>query len=255
MCLLAFYWKSHPKYKLIFVSNRDEFYERQTAKAHFWEDAPNILAGRDLEAGGTWMGISKNGQFTALTNYRDPKNILQNVPSRGDLTTNFLKGRQSPAVYLNDLASSGITYNGYNLLVGDVQEDFYYFSNYENEVRKLEPGFYGLSNHLLETPWFKVESLKKGLANLIQREQFSPENIFNILQDPIPAPDDKVQQTGMTLEMEKMLSAKFIKSENYGTRASYVVLIGYDNQVTFSEQVYVPYSSEIEKQKIEFQIS
>lgn len=254
MCLLAFYWKSHSKYKLIFVSNRDEFYERQTAKAHFWEDTSHIVAGRDLEAGGTWMGISKNGRFTALTNYRDPKNILQNVPSRGDLTANFLKSQENPQAYLEKLIATGQAYNGYNLLVGDT-EDLYYFSNYENKVRNLEAGFYGLSNHLLETPWFKVKSLKEGLAGLIEKEQLIPENIFEILQDPTPASDEQVQQTGMSFEMEKMLSAKFITSPKYGTRASYVVLIDYDNQVTFSEQVYIPHSERVEKQEIKFKIS
>jgi uncharacterized protein with NRDE domain len=156
MCLILFAYRTHPMYPLIVAANRDEFLKRRTAPAQYWEDAPHILAGRDLEKMGTWMGISTIGQFAALTNYRDPNEKTEGNRSRGELVADFLKINANPGSYMEKLTEKREMYPGFNLLAGNVDELFYY-SNIENKVYKLEPGIYGISNHLLNTSWPKVE--------------------------------------------------------------------------------------------------
>lgn len=238
MCLLAFAWKKHPRYKLILASNRDEFYKRRSASAAFWEDAPAVLAGKDLEAGGTWMGLNKElKQWTALTNFRDPQNIRPDAPSRGQLTSQYLLHNYSPHQYLEGVFPVIDQYNGFNLLVGNT-ETMMYVSNYENRLRVLAPGLYGLSNHLLDTPWYKVTALKQKLAQALTSENIDVASLFDILHDPMPASDAEVQQTGLKFELEKMLSAPFIISPDYGTCCSSVLLIDNDNQAIFAERWY-----------------
>ena len=237
MCLIAFNWNNHPTYKLILIANRDEFYHRKTRSVHFWEDNPNILAGKDLEAGGTWMGVSKKGKFTALTNYRDIANLKTEAPSRGMLTMDYLNNGQHPKDYLAEKAPDAKAYNGFNLLTG-TSDELFYFSNYENKIRKLESGLYGLSNHLLNTPWYKVEKVKQKLSESIQKNSIDVQILLNLLNDPEKPEDSLVQQTGLPMDKEKMLSSMFIESPDYGTRCSSVLLIDYNNHVSFTEKIY-----------------
>ncbi|MBX9974356.1 NRDE family protein [Cytobacillus firmus] len=236
MCLILFAYKVHPVYKLIVAANRDEFYKRPTAPAHFWEDHPAILAGRDLSKMGTWMGVTKNGQFAALTNYRNPNEVTDGKRSRGDLVADFLKGSASPADFMEIASEHRSCYPGYNLLAGNLEELFYY-SNVEDRIEQLEPGVYGVSNHVLNTGWPKVEKGKEGLSKLIDHASGNfTEDLFTLLQNADPAPDDMLPKTGVSLEWERILSPLFIKSEGYGTRSSTVMLMSED-EIFYKERV------------------
>ena len=237
MCLIFISLQQHPTYKLIVAGNRDEFYNRPTVPAQYWKDHPNILAGRDLEAGGTWMGMTATGKLAMLTNYRDPQHIDPKAPSRGDLVSDYLKGNDLPGKYLEKLANNGKRYNGYNLLVGDTDE-LWYYSNYAEGIRKLEPGFYGISNHLLETPWPKVVRGKQKLRPLLENPALKVDEIFNSLYDDAVAPTEQLPATGLTLDRERALSSMFIKSGNYGSRCSTIVLADRSGEVLFSERSY-----------------
>jgi len=237
MCLIFISFQHHPSYKLVVAGNRDEFYNRRTASADYWEDYPQILAGRDLEAGGTWMGMSTTGKISMLTNYRDPKNIDPAAPSRGQLVSDFLKLDITPEKYLKGVDGNGKKYNGFNLIVGDSNE-LWYYSNYKKGIERLAPGYYGISNHLLETPWPKVTRGKQKMENAIRREQIDIEEMFEILYDDHTAPDNQLPDTGLSLERERALSSMFIKTDNYGSRCSTVVLVDATDKVLFSERVY-----------------
>ena len=251
MCLILFAYQQHPDYKLILAANRDEFRERPTAKANFWEDEPQILAGRDLEQLGTWLGISKTGRFTAVTNFREAhENIIPNAPSRGDLTADFLKTNVTPATYLHGLHQDNRTFNGYNLLVGDV-DDLYHYSNREEHLNHLSSGVYGLSNHLLDTPWPKVKLGKQLLTEEIRKEQIEVDRLFELLKNTTQPPDAKLPETGVGLTMERVLGPMFIDTPKYGTYCSTVVLWGKDNQVDFYEKIYVDESVQHLKVQIE----
>lgn len=235
MCLLLVSYKTHPRYKYIIAANRDEFYKRPASPANFWDDEPNLLAGKDLQAGGTWLGITKEGRFSAITNYRDMKAVKDNAPSRGELVANFLKGSDSPSGFSKELLSSADLYNGYNLLFADKQS-FNYFSNQTKKLLMLSPGIYGLSNHLLDTPWPKVEKSKKSFKNILNRELVSTEDLFEILSDSSIPPDELLPDTGLGLEIERAVSPIFVKTPLYGTRSSTVVLLDYNGNVTFTEK-------------------
>lgn len=236
MCLLLIALKSHPTYKLVIAVNRDEYYDRPSAHASFWAESPELLAGKDLRAGGTWLGITRNGRIGAITNYRDPASIKKDAPSRGRLVSSFLLGQQSPVDYLNGLARKGDVYNGFNLIVG-VKEELYWYSNRGQVIRNLTPGIYGVSNHLLDTPWPKVSSGKSAMERLLSVEKDpTPEAFFNILSDRF-IPDDKaLPDTGVGLEWERLLSPIFITSPSYGTRSSTILFIDLNNHVTFAEK-------------------
>ena len=173
MCLINFHFQDHPIYRLIVAANRDEFYERPTAPAHFWEDKPHLLAGRDLSQRGTWLGISKNGRFAALTNYRDASEQKNNVRSRGEIVTDFLDSEVTAAEFLESLQQKRSEYAGFNVIVGTADELFYY-SNIQNEVKKISPGTHGLSNHFLDTPWPKVVKGKTGVRKLVEQNRSHP---------------------------------------------------------------------------------
>ncbi len=237
MCLIFFSLKQHPAYKLIIAANRDEFYNRKTAAADFWKDYPTILGGRDLEANGTWMSMTTSGKISMLTNYRDPKNINPNAPSRGHLVSDYLEQAIAPEDYLNRIEPKATAYNGFNLLVGN-PEEFWYLSNYKTEIDKITTGLHGLSNHLLETPWPKVERGKQKLELLFKTESITSQKLFEFLYDGERAADDQLPDTGIGLERERVLSSMFIKSPNYGSRCSTVILIDQENNVEFSERVY-----------------
>jgi uncharacterized protein with NRDE domain len=237
MCLIFISLQQHPNYKLIIAGNRDEFYNRKTEAANYWRDYPQILAGRDLEAGGTWLGITKSGKISMLTNYRDPSNINPAAPSRGQLVSDYLKSDITAESYMHEIEKDGKKYNGFNLILGN-PEELWYYSNYRDGVTKLIPGFYGISNHLLESPWPKVLMGKQKIAPTLRQDNIDPELLFEILYDDHVADDDKLPNTGLPLERERALSSMFIKTPNYGSRCSTVVLVDRANEMFFAERVY-----------------
>ena len=237
MCLILFAYNVHPSYRLILAANRDEFYERPSLPADFWEDQQNVLAGRDLKEGGTWLGINKEGKFAAVTNYRDPSAFKSNAPSRGKLVSRYLIGKQNAGGYLVDVSSQADKYNGFNLLIGDDNDLFVISSN--GEKQKLNPGIYGLSNHNLNTPWPKVSRGKRLLkSTLDQKGSELEETLFAVLADRHIPPDSKLPSTGVGLEWERILSSMFITSPDYGTRSSTIILIGKNRRVRFVEKVF-----------------
>lgn len=255
MCLIFCAYETHPVYRLIIAANRDEFYDRPTAPAAFWDDAPDLLAGRDLKEGGTWLGITGSGRIAALTNYRTPFSQKENAPSRGLIVSNFLRGRETPVEYLEKLARSADKYNDFSIILID-QSQICYFSNHGGQLQNLSPGTYGLSNHLLNTPWPKVERGRKAIEALLSKEEKpSPEAIFNILADR-SQPDDKLlPDTGIGLEWERILSPMFIESPVYGTRSSTVLLIDQEDNATFIERVYNSEPNSWKESKYEFKIN
>ncbi|MDX1617781.1 MAG: NRDE family protein [Balneolaceae bacterium] len=255
MCLITFTYKKHPRYTLIFAANRDEFYERPTRPAQFWEEYPDVLAGKDLKAGGTWMGINRNGEFAALTNYRDPEMQKENAPSRGHLVLDFLISSDDAEEYMESVDRISDQYPGFNILTGNSSRLLYY-SNKPNRILPVDPGLYGLSNHLLDTPWPKVEWAKRELSNLLQhRETIDEEQLFEILKIDIPADDEQLPDTGIPKELERAVSPIFIKTSQYGTRSSTVLLIDTDGHVTFEERRYKKGTTEVdESSRYEFDI-
>lgn len=237
MCLIFFSIQNHPTYQLIIASNRDEFYDRKTSAAEFWKENPQVLGGRDLEATGTWMGMTRSGKISLVTNFRDPKNINPKAPSRGHLVSDFLEKDISVEFYMKEVERNGKRYNGFNLLAGTVNE-LWYCSNYRPGVEKLKPGLYGLSNHLLDTPWPKVVRGKKKLGPILQNPKLDREELFEFLYDDHRAPDGQLPDTGIGLDREKALSAMFIKTTGYGSRCSTVVLVDKEMHVLFSERVF-----------------
>lgn len=234
MCLIALAWKVHPAFPLVVAANRDEWRERPTQPAHWWPDHPQLLAGRDLQAGGTWMGITKDGRFAAVTNFRDPSDKRSTARSRGGLVSEFLLGVQSPLDYLEQLAPHAREYNGFNLIVGDGRSLHYYGSR-ENAARAIEPGIHGLSNHLLDEPWPKVVHAREAMRRALD-ETAPAEPLFDLLSSPDVVPDGELPRTGVGLAWERRLSAALITGEDYGTRASSVLVVNADGDFEFEER-------------------
>jgi uncharacterized protein with NRDE domain len=254
MCLLLIAIKYHPNYKLVVAGNRDEFYHRPTAPAGFWDDAPDLLAGKDLVAGGTWLGVTRQGRIAAITNYRNPAVLKGNAPSRGKITQDFLLSNEGPYDYIQKLALTANTFNGFNLIVGQ-GDNFYWYSNVAQGLQHLSPGIYALSNHLLDTPWPKVVRARNALHQLLNKPNpLCAEDILSILMDPSIADDQELPDTGIGIEKERALSAIFIRSPGYGTRASYLLLIDFDNRVTFVERAFGEDPREPITHRFEFQI-
>ena len=238
MCLILLAWQVHPEYPLVVAANRDEFFGRNTAPAGSWPDNPSILAGRDLSAGGTWMGVTHDGRFAALTNHRDPSQVRTDAPSRGSLVSDFLMGVESPGIYSKRFAGSGgHAYNGFNLLVAD-RDELFWVSNVNGEVRRLPSGIYGLSNELLDTPWPKVEQSKSGLAKALQALP-DDQPLFQLLRDDTTYPDDMLPRTGIDSEWGKLLSAAFVRGPGYGTRSSTVLLMQRTGVTVLDEQTWL----------------
>lgn len=236
MCLIAFAYGVHPEYPLVVAANRDEFHARPTAQAAFWDEQPGILAGRDLECMGTWMGVTRSGRFAAVTNYRDPDDVRDNAESRGTLVSSFLEQSTGCDAFLDKIAAKADAYRGFNLLVSDGAEMFYY-TNRSGEPRRLTPGIYGLSNHLLDTPWPKVTKARTRLElALAPRPAIEP--LFALMADTALADDSDLPRTGVGAERERMLSAARIVSAAYGTRSSTVLLQGRDGNLHYAERSY-----------------
>lgn len=237
MCLILLAWRVHPDYPLVVAANRDEAFARPTAPASFWAESPDVLAGRDLQAGGTWLGITREGRFAALTNFRDPAADRPDAVSRGTLVSDFLRGAQSPPAYFAAIAPRSRSYNGFNLLAGD-GENLAWFSNVEGTPRQLEPGIYGICNHLLDTPWPKVQAAKSALAGAIA-ELPDDSGLFRLLRDDSVHPDDSLPRTGIGLEWERLLSAAFVRTPGYGTRNSTVLRVGNDGWTVLDEKTWL----------------
>jgi uncharacterized protein with NRDE domain len=232
-------WRQHPTYRLVVAANRDEYYARPTAPAAFWDEAPGVLAGRDLKAGGTWLGVSRDGRFAALTNFRRGDVVRRDAPSRGHLVSDYLRSRSKPDEYLEMLAPRAADYDGFNLLVGNLDQ-LYWFSNVGADARELEPGVYGIANRLLDTPWPKVVRGKAVFTELIREPHVNVDAMFDLLADRQLADDADLPDTGIGLERERALSPLFIATSDYGTRSSTVVLVDRTGNTTLHERTHEP---------------
>ena len=235
MCLILFSYKQHQEYTLILAANRDEFYARPTSPATHWPEG--IIAGKDLKAGGTWMGIHPDGRYGMVTNYRDPTSERPRGVSRGKVVVDYFSHNGNPDIYLQELHTQADQYNGYNTLLGD-SESLWYYSNKEQNIKEVPPGTYGLSNHLLDTPWPKVVLGKELLDEVIREPSLNVEGLFSILKNDTMAPDSQLPETGVPLEWERTLSAMFIRSEGYGTRCSSVLTVKKSGDIAFHERTY-----------------
>ncbi|MBD3647546.1 MAG: NRDE family protein [Pseudomonadales bacterium] len=219
MCLILFGIRPNESYRLALAANRDEFYGRPSAQADFWSDHPDILGGRDLKMGGTWLGVSRSGRFAAVTNFRETPPDPVPPRSRGELTSDFLAGDVSCMDYLDSVDRLAEEYRGFNLVIGE-GEHFYYYSNRRREILELESGYYGLSNQLLNCDWPKSIEGRKRLSRLAD-DDFEPEAMFRLLFDP---------------GNDEPFSASFLASPEYGTCASTVLTISREGDVYFEER-------------------
>jgi uncharacterized protein with NRDE domain len=234
MCLLALAWKAHPDFPLILAGNRDERHARASAAAGFWSDAPEVLAGRDLEAGGTWLGVTTAGRYAVVTNYREGLNPAKAPRSRGALTAEFLEGSVSPADYVDAVSRRGSEYGAFSLVCGD-RDSLWYVSNRGAAPQPIAPGVHALSNHLLDTPWPKVENAKAGLKLLLEVGALTTETLFRLLADRKPA-QGSLPDTGIGPELERRVSAAFVQDPVYGTRCSTLLLLHRDGSLRFAER-------------------
>ena len=238
MCLIYVAWRRHARYRLVVAANRDEYHARPAAPAHWWDDAPGALAGRDLEAGGTWMGITPGGRFAALTNYRSPSDHRTDAPSRGMLVSEFLTGIESSPDYLGRIAGEGHRYNGFSLLAMD-GDTLAFASNRSRGVIRLEPGVYGLSNHLLDTPWPKVTAGKAELERLVAEPDIRVSDLLALLASRGHGGDEALcADTGSDLGPTRWRSSRFILGGAYGTRTSTAVLLEAGGAGVFVERSF-----------------
>jgi len=236
MCLIVFAWRPDHSQPLVVAANRDEFHARPSLPLGCWEDAPWIIGGRDLQAGGTWMGVTARGRFAALTNIRAPGQPI-GARSRGELPERYLRGELPPADYLAELAERRGDYAGYNLLVGD-RQTLWHLNSHDGEPKELQPGVYGLSNAGLDTPWPKLRRARAALTAILQQPE--PERLLALLADAEPAAEHELPQTGVPLEWERRLSSIFIASPEYGTRASTALIRHADGSLDIIERSFGP---------------
>jgi uncharacterized protein with NRDE domain len=245
MCLIVIGWRVHPEFPLVVAANRDEFYARPSTAIQHWPDAPQVIGGRDLEAGGTWLGVTTSGRFAAVTNVREPDMGKGDV-SRGSLTRNFLTSDPPPLAYAQRISTE--RYSGFNLLLAD-NDQLVYCSNRDGEPRVLPPGVYGMSNHLLDSPWPKLVLARQRFAQALLKLP-SEDAFFQLLSDPEIAPDENLPSTGVSIEWERLLSAVFVQSVNYGTRASTIVWQSQDGNLTVHEKCYGPNGQALQSSSI-----
>jgi len=237
MCLIFIAHRAHRDYPLVVAANRDESHHRGTQVAQFWAEEPDLLAGRDLEAQGTWMGVHRNGRFAAITNYRGPSLNLVNPPSRGSLVSSFLRGSATALDFLQRLSDQGSQYNGFSLLVHD-GKSLASYCNREGQPQVLSPGVYGLSNRVVDTPWPKVVCGRQELTEQLAVGPPNSQDLFGILTNSKPAADAELPDTGIGMEREKQLSPRFILGDEYGTRSSTVLIINQRGHAQFAERSY-----------------
>lgn len=247
MCNIGLRFQQNDTYKFIFAANRDESYERPTKSAHFWDDYPELLAGQDGVQKGTWLGLTKQGRFAALTNCReisahnsDEKDVDSHhsfLTSRGTLVKNFLVGEQTAIEYAADLMATRHQYDGYNLIFGNVLDgQLLHYNNQDNQVNELIPGTHGLSNATLDTPWPKVTKVTNKMSQMNGDKEEITAQLFDLFSDEKTAPREQLPHTGLPIEFEEAASAVFIRTKDYGTIGTTVILIDQHNQVTFIER-------------------
>ena len=241
MCLIVFAWRPDHATPLVVAANRDEFYARPSLPLAQWPESPQVYAGRDLEAGGTWLGIGADGRFAALTNIRNPHQPPARK-SRGELVARFLTGDLSIADYLSDVVSRSIEYAGFNLLIGNRRELWHYNAE-QSEALELNPGIYGLSNAGLDTPWPKLLKARAALTEVLDDPQ--PQALLALLGDPQTAPFADLPDTGVGLATESLLSSVFIASQSYGTRASTALIVREDGSRWMVERSFGPFGGHL----------
>jgi uncharacterized protein with NRDE domain len=234
LCLIVLAWRVRPGLKLLVAANRDEWRERPAAPAHWWPDHPQIFAGRDLKARGTWMGVTRSGRFAAITNFRDPSDKRSTARSRGELVTGFLLSKEGAGAFLARVADRASDYNGFNLIAGD-GESLWYFGSRAGVAREIPPGIHGLSNHVLDEPWPKVIRARAAMQDAVTQPDPSSD-LFTMLSDRAVAPDDALPKTGVDPEWERRLSAPLITGEDYGTRCSTVIAVAAFGAINFEER-------------------
>jgi uncharacterized protein with NRDE domain len=245
MCLLTLAWHTHPDYPLILAGNRDERHARASSGATFWSDGPGILGGRDLEAGGTWLGVTTAGRYAAVTNYRDGLAAPRTPRSRGELTAAFLRGGMAASSYMEEVADRGADYGPFGLLCGD-RDGLWYYSNRAAAPAPVTAGVHGLSNHLLDTAWPKVVTSKSRLKLLTETDAITSESLFRLLADRATAADGALPDTGIGLELERRASAAFVVDPYYGTRCSTLLLLHRDGSIRFAERRFDPAGEALE---------
>ena len=238
MCLIVIAWHAREDLPLVVAANRDEWRDRPAQAAHWWRDQPRIYGGRDLKAGGTWMGVTREGRFAAVTNFRDPSDKRSTALSRGILATEFLLGNESPARYLSNLSGRAHEFNAFNLILGDRASLFYYGSR-DGTPRAIDPGVHGLSNHVLDEPWPKVIRGCTAMEMALIDADPAP-RLFDMLSDAKPARDDELPHTGVGIEWERRLSPPLITGAEYGTRCSTVLVLARDGTARFEERTRGP---------------
>ncbi len=235
MCLILIAHQLTEQRPLLVLANRDEFYARSTAAAEPWNECPELIAGRDLVSGGSWFGV-RGSRWASVTNIREGiKSNHHSTRSRGWLVRDYLLGNDSPQDFLAGMTEQASEYAGFNLLLGDGDE-LWYSANRNVPGRRLEPGIYGLSNHILDTPWPKVVHGKQAMHELLTKPQLDRDSAFAILSDTTIAPDTELPDTGVPLEWERALSAAFITKNHYGTRCSTLLSRFSDDKHLFIER-------------------
>lgn len=259
MCNIGFQLQQNATYKFIFAANRDEMYKRPTKAAHFWPEYPALLAGQDEVQKGTWLGITKHGKFAALTNCRQPSATSfrqkQILTSRGTLVKIFLTGNQTAQEFAAELAAAQKQYNGYNLIFGNLLdgEPFLHYNNYDGHLKAITPGIHGLSNATLDTPWPKVQKVTSGIEQLSGDEIQMTEQLFSLFADRETVPKDQLPRTDVPIEFEEAASAVFIRTPEYGTVGTTVILVNHQNQVTFTERRF-NHEGQIEENSFKFRL-
>ncbi|UCG78591.1 MAG: NRDE family protein [Nitrospirota bacterium] len=253
MCLLLISYRSHPAYDIILAANRDEFHARPTSVARFWKDEPYILAGRDLQAGGTWLGITRQGRIAAVTNYHEAALTDPSLLSRGALVSDYLRREGEPEHYAEIVNGNGKWYGGFNIILGK-RDYLYYCSNRKEGYEILKPGIHGLSNGSLNDNSFKVRRGVEQLGEFLSGENIRPDDLFTLLSDSERAPDHELQPPVGTIEEERFYSPIFIMGADYGTRSSTVIMIDKEGGVCFSERSFSPGGEHAGTVEYEFRI-
>jgi uncharacterized protein with NRDE domain len=234
LCLIVLAWRARADLPLVVAANRDEWRERESLPAQWWPDHPQVFAGRDLKAGGTWMGVSRSGRFAAITNFRDPADRRSTARSRGEIVSAFLAGMEPPREFLASLASRSADYNGFNLVAGD-RESLWYFGSREGTAREIDPGVHGLSNHLLDEPWPKVVHARTAMeASLMEEDPAT--RLFAALAEAQPPPDESLPATGVGIAWERRLGPALILGPDYGTLSTTFVSVGATGNVRMEER-------------------
>ena len=245
MCLAVIAYQSAEKWPLVLVTNRDEVHTRNAIPVGPWVDHPSIVAGRDVTGGGTWLGLSTEGRIALLTNVREPGRHIPDAPTRGQLTERFLLAEDSPADHARSLQDDMNRYNGFNLLIGDMNELWYVSNRSNRSPHKLHPGVFGLSNAELQTPWPKLVKTRDAVASHLEslsttNQDLDYQVLFDIMSDRQTPPDDQLPSTGVGIERERMLGSPFIKSETYGTRCTTIVMVSQDETAWIFERTFNP---------------